>query len=122
LREFLFLLAVCAIVGGGGWAMVQHMQRQEKRIEELTQAIETQGRLVESAQRAAQEASARQTVIVRERDHAREEIKTAVGSGEMVPPDVWRATRDAIQRMRDQAGSAAQNRGGNAASQPAAGL
>ena len=122
MREFIILLILAAIVGGGGWATIQHMQRQERRIEELTKAIETQGRLAESAQRAAQEAAAKQTIIVRERDHAREEIQSAVGAGEMVPPDVWRATRDAILRMREQAGAASQDRGGSQPSQPVAGL
>lgn len=110
MRELLFLLLALALIVGGGWALFQQIQEQQRTIRELTARIESGERLAKSADEATTKVIERQTVILREADRGKAEIAQAVGAGEVVPPDVWRATRDAIERMRGQAGSAPSDR------------
>jgi hypothetical protein len=103
MREFLFLLLAAAVIGGGGWALLERLKAQDALIKDLRARVETGDRLAQSEDRATTEVIERQTVILRERDRAKDEITQAVGSSAVVPAPVWSAARIAIERMRQQA-------------------
>jgi hypothetical protein len=78
------------------------MQAQDALIKDLRARVETSDRLAQSEDRATSQVIERQTVILRERDRAKDEITQAMGSGAVVPAPVWSAARLAIERMREQ--------------------
>lgn len=105
MRTFVALLVLAAILSGGGWAVLERMRAQDRVISDLRSRVEAGDRLAQSSDRATSEVIERQTVILRERDHGKEQIAQAVGADALVPPDVWSAARLAIERLREQAHS-----------------
>lgn len=104
MRELIIIAILIGVLIFGGIFAWRRFEAQESTIRDLNKRIEEQTALAASAVRVAEENAKSQTIIIRERDRAREEITTAVGAGEVVPLDVWRATRGSIERMRREAG------------------
>ena len=122
MKEWLIILVMGVVILAGGFYGLRQMTLQAKQIEDLRKAADDQLKLTQTAQEAALQAQNTQTIIIRERDRAHEEIEAAVGSDQVVSLDAWRAARGAVVRMREQAGHApAADRGGEP-SQPGPGL
>lgn len=116
MREFSIILIIAAILGGGGWAMLEHMQAQGRKIQALEARVEQAARLSKSEDEATTKVVERQTTVVREASRAKAQIAQIMGTDALVPADAWSVVRDAIERMRGQAGSGSDDRNADLAS------